>query len=290
MLQILRKIIDGLLFSNVFIALAAVCFCLETYVESGMSPHIDLLTTFVFSATLFAYLFTRTDSLRYVQNLPQRLQWLKTHSLAVRVMSIIAMAGMILSFLQLDTSTQIAAIPAGVITILYSIPFVKESNKMVRLREIGFLKVFLIAFVWAYTSTVMVQLHLFGEVMDVRHLLLHFTANFFFIVAITVPFDIRDMQPDRQAGIQTLAVRLGERKTRWLAYGCLSVYWLLNFARFGGQLTDIYTISDTIITLVGFFVIYWAGKDRNEYYYLGVLDGFIILKFVVDWIAGEVGK
>src|SRR5690606_39484239 len=87
----------------------------------------------------------------------------------------------------------------GFVSFFYSIPL-----SGLGLRTIPFLKLFLIAFVWAGSSI--------GLLLVVHHSLIQyqllFFSVFFFVIGITIPFDIRDKSTD-ESGLKTIPQVIG---------------------------------------------------------------------------------
>jgi 4-hydroxybenzoate polyprenyltransferase len=100
------------------------------------------------------------------------------------------------------------------------------------------------------------------------------------VVAITIPFDIRDMFQDKVYGLKTIATVFGEKKALLACQLMLFSYLVLLFLfRDNGFNNDFFALSTTII-LSG-WLIFKSKWEKNEYYYFLYLDGTLILQYLM---------
>src|SRR5690606_32985562 len=108
------------------------------------------------------------------------------------------------------------------VSFCYSLPF---SN--LGLRGIPFLKLFLIAFVWAGSSI--------GLLLVVHHSLIQyvylFLAVMLFVIGITIPFDIRDKITD-ESELKTIPQSIGLNSSKIVSVFCLMLSGLLFYFEF----------------------------------------------------------
>ncbi|MEQ9063985.1 MAG: UbiA family prenyltransferase [Vicingaceae bacterium] len=98
----------------------------------------------------------------------------------------------------------------GIFSIAYSFP-IKVGSRWHNLRTIPFGKLPSIVFVWTLMSVVF---PLGFESLGCMDYTLIVLLRIFFLLAITVPFDIRDMEADRIEGIKTIPILVGWRRSR----------------------------------------------------------------------------
>src|SRR4029453_14171036 len=110
------------------------------------------------------------------------------------------------------------------VTLAYTFPLIHIRRKRKRFREIFLLKVCLIGAVWSFATVLFPVLPVPLPALPVALL---FFERFFLIVAITIPFEIRDMEQEKRWGNLTLPVALGIPASKALAVGLLVVYELL---------------------------------------------------------------
>lgn len=100
----------------------------------------------------------------------------------------------------------------GALSLVYPIPlpFKNKTNGLnYRLRDIPFIKIFLISLTWATGSCCY-----FAPALQVGHSFPYhlFLLQFIFIFFITIPFDINDIEIDNAVGVKTIPILLGIKK------------------------------------------------------------------------------
>ena len=95
-------------------------------------------------------------------------------------------------------------------------------------RENGWIKAFLVSLVWALITAVLPFTLLHEDWFGLEIILLFF-SHFFLVLALLVPFEIRDMSVD-QLMMPNLAQQLGVQKIKWVGYLSLIlsiILWML---------------------------------------------------------------
>src|SRR5690606_33529009 len=110
--------------------------------------------------------------------------------------------------------------PAIIIVLGYIIPVIPVKKKWFRLRDIPAIKAVLIAITVSYLTSVLPML--LSESYS-NKILIHFAERFFFILAITIPFDIRDQKFDSHSFLKTLPLLIGEKKAKLVSVGCMII-------------------------------------------------------------------
>jgi 4-hydroxybenzoate polyprenyltransferase len=107
--------------------------------------------------------------------------------------------------------------------------------------------------------------------------------RFLFVFAITILFDIRDLEADKHAGLKTLA-KLGENKAMNLSYLLLMASFLISFFHYQ-NLNDEFIIWALAISTAITFLFLRLKKIRNlHWYYYGILDGTMLLQGVLVYM------
>lgn len=279
MLKLLRQIIDFVLFSNVFIALCALSFYWLTFYQMNLRPQLDMMAAIVFIATLFVYILQRLLVLRLHKVVPnQRQEWFYDHLQLMKAISIFCFGFLCVSVFFIDLDQFIALGVISLISIFYGYPF---TYKKIRLRDIGIIKIFLISFSWAYVSTVLPFVSIDEQLFTPKFFLI-FLERFLFIFAITLPFDIRDQQIDQLYDLKTIPVIFGQTKTKIISIMSLLVVTGILLIEHRIDLVKTYFLWAMIIgCLVTIAIILLNKKDKSDYYYLGLLDGMIILQLLL---------
>jgi 4-hydroxybenzoate polyprenyltransferase len=161
----------------------------------------------------------------------------------------------------------------GVISTLYNPPR-KDLSKLVPLRGVPFLKLFIITYVWASIG-VFFPFILEGNGASPTFVIRHFIAACSYIIAITLPFDIRDYDTDPSKGIVTFPHILGIRTTKVVALGFLLIFYLL----IRQNLTHDFLIM-AFAAIVALLIIA-SDRSRPSWYFTGLVDGSIIIYYFI---------
>jgi 4-hydroxybenzoate polyprenyltransferase len=153
----------------------------------------------------------------------------------------------------------------------------------VGLRKIAGLKLFLIAFVWSLSVTLLPYFDLEKQqflAISTTDIFILSLQRFLFFAAITIPFDIRDIFQDKALSLKTIPIILGEKK----AYQLCQIMLILSLGLFfifqsAGFSINFFASALTII-LAG-WLIFKSKWEKNEYYYFFYLDGMLILQYAL---------
>lgn len=150
-----------------------------------------------------------------------------------------------------------------------------------RLRDIGVSKIILISMVWA----ILPVLNVLSD-MDSKLIALIFSEHFFFIFALTLPFDVRDQELDQKAQVSNLANTLGLPKLKSLLIFCVVLSVTSACILFYLDYYSLVLISFTLVLLIiQLAVTISLKKTKSELYYLFFLDSFILFKGLIYWLC-----
>lgn len=227
-LKVLKKsVIDSQLYVSLMGTVFAVFFMLEQ--NTFRFPSVLLIFITYFSG----YLYTKYQRTK--------------HFYKILVLNIFA--GFISAVLIIFNHNEIRLVKWLIIVVLgllYNSFFLETY-----IRKIPLLKVFYVGLVWALVNA-WLTLPEFNLPI--------FLISFFFITALVLPFDIRDMKFDT---VQTFPKLIGVQSTKYLAYllvfvACvLSVFYLK---------TD-FTISFFIASIFTYILIYFSENKRDDTYF-----------------------
>jgi 4-hydroxybenzoate polyprenyltransferase len=259
---LLATIIRFLVYSNIFIATCALALTYETFLLLHLPSSLNWYLLLIFLSTIFIY------DLHYYINLKEtntdsRSQWCREHKklvLSLIISSFILIVGAVVyhfnsifgmgkNFLY-HNLVWFIIIP--VLALAYSYPVIWWRKKS--LRQIGWLKMALLSFVWSFTTVALPVLmlpdkgDLFTRTVFVP---IAFLQRFVFIAALSLLFNIRDYKEDKEAGIKTLAVLMGEAAS--LRFG----KWVMTILNslFTFLLLWTFELQDTTDYLAGFIPI-----------------------------------
>ena len=173
--------------------------------------------------------------------------------------SLVAISGVIgfSSFLLLFGKFEIIPLLllAGIVSLIYVVPFRKKS-----LREIAYLKSPLIAFVWTIIIIAFPWVNEYGISSTIFPELL---AYFYYFVALTIAFDIRDLEYDFPTQKTTPQV-VGIIRTKVFS-GVLILLFILIIAIFNENMR--YNFLFYGGSLLSLLLILGINKQRKEGYY-----------------------
>ncbi|MBI3883905.1 MAG: hypothetical protein HY305_06795 [Sphingobacteriales bacterium] len=159
------------------------------------------------------------------------------------------------------------------------------------LRNVGWMKPFVIGFTWAGMVTVYPVLfykithQLSGTITLIGCLL--FIKNFMFITVLCIMFDIKDYAMDYNQQLKTFVVKTGLRKTIFyilipLSFAGLGSFLLYGFIR---HFSTMKICLNTIPFLLMLTVAYSLHKRKSILYYLILIDGLMLIKAICGSIA-----
>jgi 4-hydroxybenzoate polyprenyltransferase len=284
MKKLTHSVFDFLLFSNVFMAICAVAQGLVVFYLIGSKP-LYTICALLFVSTIVVYnlaiLLTAPKNPGKSDN--KRVRWFFAHHRLMVTITIVSVLCLVPLFFLVSTESRILLIFLAIISIAYSLPLFTLGDKKFGLRNIPGLKQFLITLVWTMSTVLLPVLeaqdmHLTS--VSLRDTTLLLAKRFLFIAALTVPFDIRDLFEDRESGLKTVPVVIGEKRAYLFCQVLLAGYIVLLFLyRNNGFNTDFFALTST--ALLAGWLIFKSKWQRNEYYYFFYLDGVLILQYVI---------
>jgi 4-hydroxybenzoate polyprenyltransferase len=270
-----------LLYSNTLIAICAIAFLCEGYLLLGDEIHYDPLIFLTGASALFTYMLIRLVAVKRISSYEPDERWdfFLKHLKYFRIITIMALLISSVFYFMIPSNVQIALLVPGLISVLYGLPL----GTKFRLRDIGLIKIFLIAFVWAYISSVLPAINSGNEISNLAVFIL-FLANYCFTFAITLPFDIKDLKIDKMNNVKTIPVYLGEENTynlsALLLFISAGLHVYLQREILHGQID--YSIPISISILISLLIVWITrSKKKDNFLYFGILDGMILLQFLI---------
>ncbi len=168
-------------------------------------------------------------------------------------------------------------LPAGIITVLYLFPL----HPSIFVRRLPFAKIFLISACWTWiTATTPLALHGTPLLEAVVHPISW--ERFAFIFALTVPFDIRDMEEDARAGLKTLPNILGSKVTKITGIFAVCLWVGLHYVAMGDtHYTDGTFLATVLAAIPTIGLILWSHPLQSELYFTGYVDGMMLVWVVL---------
>lgn len=280
LLPLVYRFIDLILYGNFWIAACALSLSLQTqWLFTKELSWRHPLHAFIFLATLFLYALHRIIGLEKVARFHEsgRYKIATLFRLHILLYAIAAGIGAFVLFWKLSASVQWALILPILVSLGYILPFVK---KKYRLRDLNYIKIFLLALVWAWVTVVLPALEFSDFPLQTVGLLA--LERGFFIFAAAIPFDIRDVQVDAYTNVQTLPTLLGVAGAKRLSYILLGIMLLVSGVLF---FQHFYTASNMLALVISALltstVVFFSDTVKHDYYFAGLLDSMMLVQFLL---------
>jgi 4-hydroxybenzoate polyprenyltransferase len=266
--------INFLLFGNIFVAAGALALTYSSFIQinySSQSAHLYIVL--VFFSTLFIYNFQRFF---YKKNANTTLhsirrEWIFTHQTTIKTIAIISIIGVLSSFwLNHNYKLLLYLSPLLIVSLLYF--------SFAELRKKPATKLLTLVSVWVITTSV-IPIILSNNAVLTSSAILHIAARFCFMMAICIPFDIRDLAIDSADNITTLPQRIGEKKAISLAVIFIGIHATIVLFEFYVNFLSLQHILALLISASCTALLISKTKStRNEYFFVAGLDGTMILQ------------
>ena len=263
-----KKALENIIFSNLLVSISIGTLCYGIC-HQLKTPNELWYGSFVFSSTLLTYNFQRLiKSNQIIQNPTNHILWVQTHKKYLNILFFSSSILCLISFLKVYNWGFISGfiLSISMITSLLYVYKFKEKS----LRDIPHLKIHLIAIIWVVAIGVFELLN--EQNFKFENWLFVF-AHYFYIVAITIPFDIRDLKYD-DSNQRTIPQVFGIKKAKIISVLLLITYFLIVINQYENLIKNSFFIAVIIYTII---LIILAGKNRKEFYYSGLIEGSIFL-------------
>jgi 4-hydroxybenzoate polyprenyltransferase len=267
------RLLDALLFSSVWLAGAAgaqTAGTLRLWPGADTNPVGWRVAVLVFVATLLTYNLDAVLPFKYRQpaGTSGRKAWQQRHRRGLLLLAgVAALVGAYLLLVDGWTHFLPVLLPLTALALGYSWPLVKWRGRRRAMREIPFLKVFLIAGVWATVTVCLPALALRQPLASATGLL---AQRFCLVVALAIVFDIRDFTRDGAAGLRTFPTVLGVGGAKAVSLSFLVVSVVLGLERGAPPLVVALPI------ILAATVILLAREERGDYFFALVTDGILV--------------
>ncbi len=278
----IKKLFTFIVFTNIWVSLGATAFTAFTYALYRI-PFNFYYLTFVFSATLSVYNFHRL--IRFFNEkktayLSERHLWIMAHFNTLRVITFTA-AGLLLwasSHLPVIHLIQLLFPVAGIV-FLYVLP---ENRFFKGLRHIPFIKLILVGIMWSYVAVFMLF-----SLQKTNVPVYFFIAQTLFIMSITLPFDIRDIQVDISENVTGIATVFGEKGAKLTAYLLLlSAGFLVWYNRIFVSLEGWQAYLASLVICLP--VIYFSSPKKPELYFSGLVESTLFLPLLFWYVLTSI--
>ena len=284
--RILKSGIIFLVYSNIFIAFCTCSFTARTSLLLVGNNGAWLVNSFVFFATLLFYCFHRMNKKEFLspdENKEERNHWMNQHKSIYYILIFVSFIALATEIFFMPLRTWMVFIPVGLLGIGYTFPILPTSGGWKRLRDIYWLKTLWIAFAFAWLTTFLPVIfsHPISSILQPKVLFI-FSRSFLFLFAICIPFDIRDMDYDKNKGVKTLPILAGAKKAIYISITLLLFFIALTCIQFFYFNLAFKPASALLISaLLTITLLFFAKSKRPALFYPLLFDGAML----VQWAA-----
>jgi len=295
------KFIKSIFFGNYFIGCIAIALSVESCVQLQLPLNSFNYYIILFCATVFYYTYAYLGPLGTGKTKNPRKAWYNNnHRFIIFSQCLLFAVTAILScffiYKNFGTIKSLSLIywMAIAITLIAGMLYyglLPKSFYKINLRNTGWLKAFIIGFVWAccanLLSFIVVRIEHGKQNPESILLIWLFIKNWMFCTVNAIIFDIKDYADDSNKQLKTFVVRFGLKKTIFYILLPLIVIGLISLIAFTtSRHASIITISLNLIPFILLLIIAWSmQKPHKILYYLIVIDGLIFLKAICGIIG-----
>lgn len=268
-MKVLKQLFDFYINSSIHVALSVFSLAWITLLEYGIS-YDEALLSFVFFASISGYNFVKYFGIAKFHH-RSLANWLKT----IQIFSLLCFISMCYYALQLRVNTMFFIVGLGLVTFFYAIPFLPKHlflDSKNNLRNIGGVKVYLIALVWTGVTVFLPIIN--NDYAINADVVITGIQRFVFIVVLMLPFEIRDLMYD-SLKLATIPQKIGVKQTKIIGVVLLGLFLFLEFFK-AGTTTKSLLVSMLISVVISLFLLY-SKKEQGTYYSSFWVEGLPVL-------------
>jgi hypothetical protein len=296
----LKGILSTIFFGNYFYGLCTIALSIEAGLSLSQNFNSFCYYLFMFSGTVVYYTYAyKEEPIAGKQN--ERSIWYHKNGAFVKYSQWILSAVFLTStiyflvikwqnFAQFHLLQCALMITFPLIAAFYfsDVAYLFGSSS---LRNKGWLKPFVIGFVWAGVVTIFPSI--FYAIESKRlftfelKMLLYFFNNFMFISILCIIFDIKDYATDHNRQLKTFVVQFGLKRTIYWIILPLSLLVLGTNGLYGflQQYSTLRLIINIIPFILLIIVTYTLYQRKSILYYLAIIDGLMLMKGICGIIG-----
>jgi len=295
------KILKFIFFGNYFVGLLAVALTIEATVQLNVPFNSLAYYVLLFLSPIVYYTYAYMGASKGPHPENPRTAWYADHSRFIYWSQLIFCSiccGIIvcmayndyLAILNLPLQYWIiVGVIIGAAILYYGLVPLVFFN--LNLRNTGWLKPFIIGFIWAATANllplIMLRIESGTDTTESIFWFFLFIKNFMFCTVNAIMFDMKDYAIDSNRQLKTFVVRIGLKKTIFYVLIPLLVTGILSLSTFAYIMH--FSVLRYLINLIPFvltgLVAYSMNKRKKIFYYLIVIDGLILVKALCGILA-----
>ena len=293
MVKTFERLFHTLFFGNYFYGICAVALSLEASLQLGYSLNHPYWYILLFVGTVMYYTIAYLHEKKSTSINPRTIwykehqDWIKKSQWILLLITLITGAYLLFQYRSgfqfVQTWQWLIMLVFPILAIWYYsdvIPCFRQTS----LRSKGWIKPFVIGFIWA--GVVNVYPAIFSAMENkviyepsLLHFLL-FLKNGMFISMLCILFDIKDYATDYNEELKTFVVRFGLRKTLFYIIIPLTAIGLGTFLTYGivHHFPLFRMLINTIPFILLIIVTYHMHRRKSILYYLAIIDGLMLVK------------
>lgn len=276
----MKKALEFIVYTNVWVATAVASL---TALSMRLFGRYNWnIIAFAFFATLLMYAYARwfVSPAREDEVTSKLTDWASDNKLYYLLSGLVGAIGSMWYVFTLSKNGLIIIIICAGVSALYPIQFLKKGQ--LALRNVAGLKLFVISAVWSIVTVILPAVEL-GQPLSFE-LVLFTIQRVLFVMAITIPFDIRDLRIDHP-DINTLPYRIGVKASRNLArLALLFAEAIAVLLFFTNHISPPVLIAQLIVYELTSLLIHQSTPKKPDLYFSFVIEGASILLFSTVFI------
>jgi 4-hydroxybenzoate polyprenyltransferase len=275
----LRDIVNLLIYGGAFIGLCAACITALSLEINAKENNYYMYSLWIGVCTACLYCGHRVIGLKKMAHIKtsERFNVIRKYEQHIWVYFYLWIClAAFLFFTFGSIQLVISMMPGGFIALGYVLPFLFGKK---RFRDLGWTKILMIGWSWAWLTSFVPLYFLANE--PIQMALIMTVERMLFIIAITIPFEVRDIHVDRSVGLMTLPEKFGRKGTNQFIWGCCIGIVLLSYIASYHYFNEAYFVTMVIISLCTLLVYRYSFRTQNDYFFGGLIDGLMILALLV---------
>ncbi|WP_158797452.1 hypothetical protein [Pedobacter sp. L105] len=288
------KILKFIFFGNYFVGLLAVALTIESTLQLKVPFNSLSYYILVFLVPIIYYTYAYMGATISDGSQNPRTDWYSRHSMLVKWSQLILCTITLAAFFHMLGRDYMAIlhlpikywIIVGIVVMMavlyYGLVPVFFFN--LNLRNTGWLKPFIIGFIWAATANliplILLKIESGVDVTESSFWVFLFMKNWMFCTVNAIMFDMKDYAIDSNSQLKTFVVRMGLKKTIYYVLTPLLIAGLLSLLLF--SFIEHFLPGRIFFNLIPFvltIIVAWSMNQRKKiFYYLIVIDGLILVK------------
>ncbi len=266
-MNIFKKLFNFYIQSSIHVGLSVVSLLIIRLYEFNL-PLDESFLFGIFFSTISGYNFVKYAAIAKLHH-----RSLTNQLKAIQVFSALSFLLGLFCLSRFSFSSLLLLLFLALINFLYAFPiFSKKKN----LRNLPVLKIYIIAFVWSLTSSLLPVIE-YNLSVDFQ-LILMMLQHFLIVLVLMIPFEIRDLQFDSH-NLKTLPQYLGVKQTKILAYILIALIYLISLPV--NQINNLYSV---IICSLLFFAVLMAKMKQSHYYASFFVEAIPIISMLIFYI------